>query len=79
MQAIGVMQLTNPQILLGPSICCNVDPIISPWNIDQVIAANFVSEFNNQLKVLSVQHYPRGKLAQLPILLYDSFSTSNCR
>ena len=72
MQAIAGMQLTNPQILLGPSICCNVDPVISPWSIDQVIAAGFVSGFNTNLKIVGVQHYPRGKLVQLLTLLFAS-------
>ncbi|KAF8332661.1 uncharacterized protein EI90DRAFT_2917640 [Cantharellus anzutake] len=62
--AIAAMQqnpgITNPQILLGPTVCCNIDGL---WSIDQVIQAGYVTGFNNQLRVLAVQRYPHDNCA----------------
>ncbi|KAF8324445.1 uncharacterized protein EI90DRAFT_2934654 [Cantharellus anzutake] len=63
-QSIQVMQqdsaITNESILIGPSICCDID---GQWSIDQVINAGYISTFNKQLKQLAVQYYPNDNCA----------------
>ena len=60
--AIAAMQqspgIHDSQILLGPTVCCDIDQL---WSIDQVIQAGFVTGFTDQLKVLAVQRYPHGE------------------
>ena len=48
------------QILLGPSICCNVDNNWAPADI----MPKFVNAYPDDLKVIAVQHYPRGEAAR---------------
>lgn len=50
-------EITNKQILLGPSICCNLDGL---WSIDQVLQSGYINTFNNVLKDITVQRYPNA-------------------
>jgi hypothetical protein len=46
--------ITNRQIFLAPSICCNVD---GNWDVNAVVPP-MLENFKDDLKVISVQHYP---------------------
>ncbi|KAF9506580.1 glycoside hydrolase family 79 protein [Hydnum rufescens UP504] len=52
--------IKNQMILLGPSICCNID---GQWSIDQVLAAGYLTDFSAQLAQLAVQYYPNMNCA----------------
>ncbi|PPQ64619.1 hypothetical protein CVT24_008356 [Panaeolus cyanescens] len=39
--------------LAGPTLCCH-------WNLDRLLDDGFVSTFNNELKYVTVQHYPQN-------------------
>jgi hypothetical protein len=52
-------QIKRQQILLAPSICCNIP---GNWSIEDVLAAGFLQEFGTHLAQLSVQHYPYGEI-----------------
>ncbi|KAF9057944.1 glycoside hydrolase family 79 protein [Panaeolus papilionaceus] len=45
--------LLTKGILAGPTICCS-------WNLDRLLDDGYVSTFNDQLKYVTVQHYPQN-------------------
>lgn len=47
-------RVTNRQIFLGPSICCNSD---GNWDVN-VAVPPILNAFKDNLKIVSVQHYP---------------------
>jgi hypothetical protein len=44
----------NPNYLIGPSICCTQQG----FDVIDILNSNFIGGFQQQLKVVSVQHYP---------------------
>ncbi|KAG8900336.1 hypothetical protein FRC01_010171 [Tulasnella sp. 417] len=41
------------QNIVGPSVCCQ-------WTIDQLLDAGYMSQFNNQVNIIDVMHYPNN-------------------
>lgn len=46
------LPVQHPNIV-GPSVCCQ-------WTVDQVLDAGYMSQFNNQLNIIDVMHYPNN-------------------
>ncbi|KAB5591972.1 Beta-glucuronidase [Ceratobasidium theobromae] len=49
---------TNRQILMGPSTCCRSSN--PEWNNEALAAAGYLTRFNNELKIVTVQRYPNN-------------------
>lgn len=59
-------QITRQQILLAPSVCCNV---FGNWSIDNVLSAGFLQSFGDHLAQLTVQQYPNSEfIVRIPDL-----------
>jgi hypothetical protein len=58
-KAIAAMNQDNvPEpLLLGPSICCGQ----VGFDVPDILSNNFIGGFMQQLKVVSVQHYPSSQ------------------
>jgi hypothetical protein len=55
-------EITRSDMLVGPSVCCNVPG----FGVYDVLGAGFLSDFVSQLKYFSIQHYFLSKFSFFP-------------
>ncbi|KAF8320741.1 hypothetical protein DL93DRAFT_1730126 [Clavulina sp. PMI_390] len=50
--------VTRQDILLAPSVCCNVDPKDNPWSIEDILNGGLLTDYSDSVAYLAVQRYP---------------------